>query len=324
MQTIRIYDDRYTRLYRYGLKPENAGADWWKHNLGNDPYDRMRVIPRKEMGSLYVPLDKDFSIADGCILFEWSGVETYQNHMTRIKQFLGVRENEKDCNVEVDLKACFTVDGRVVLFKADAKPKRVEKTLTNYTKLVEEWTNQYKQWGVKNPKYVVKYWQFKRKEDYVIVTPEDRVLFTLLPNFYETTIRPMRQEIWHLSVCAGSHPCDTEEIKEQKKEYARQLTEVDLKLKELLWNTEPFSLDEPCDYTDEQKQYVQDIKDEIERKRIERELELERLKETPGHCSECGAPYANWVDDPYDYEMYGTHNKRWLCSECYHDIAMDV
>jgi hypothetical protein len=31
-----------------------------------------------------------------------------------------------------------------------------------------------------------------------------------------------------------------------------------------------------------------------------------------------------YVSDPYDYEVYGKTDMKWLCRGCYHELEMDI
>ena len=61
----------------------------------------------------------------------------------------------------------------------------------------------------------------------------------------------------------------------------------------------------------------------IEEVRKERS-QLEKQKEHPGFCDHCGRPGADYVINPYFYEMYDEEYYEWMCPECYHEAAMDV
>lgn len=43
-----------------------------------------------------------------------------------------------------------------------------------------------------------------------------------------------------------------------------------------------------------------------------------------GYCEICGKPHADYIDDPYDLEIYNKHNKRWLCRKCAHELWLDT
>ena len=87
-----------------------------------------------------------------------------------------------------------------------------------------------KEWGKRNPKYKVKYWEFKHKSDYIIVNASDDLLFTVMPYIYESKLRHMRQKIQ--SAC-WLNCADGAKLMEKFANY--------------LWKIEPFCLDESWD-----------------------------------------------------------------------------
>lgn len=42
------------------------------------------------------------------------------------------------------------------------------------------------------------------------------------------------------------------------------------------------------------------------------------------HCEDCGSEESNYIIDPYEYELIGVENWRWLCSECENNLAMEI
>lgn len=317
MQTLtyNIGKSGYFYLYRGGIKeyPDKSleQLSQWS-DLGNDPYGRKRVRERGETYNLCDPLDDTcnaMSIAKGVFLYPQFN-DYDHDQKARIAEFMGISDAYKRNaagRLDVKLWCCFTVDGRVVLFKDGASPKRKEQTYKVYTQVVQEWTGMGKEWGKRNPKYKVKYWEFKHKSDYIIVNASDDLLFTVMPYIYESKLRHMRQKIQ--SAC-WLNCADGAKLMEKFANY--------------LWKIEPFCLDESWDYTDEQKQYIKDVRAEIRRKELDRLAELERRRNTPGYCDDCGCECAEWVIDPFDYEMYGAKNYCWLCDDCYHERCMDI
>lgn len=82
--------------------------------------------------------------------------------------------------------------------------------------------------------------------------------------------------------------------------------------------------DNPCCYSEEQLKYKKE-QEELEKKRKEEALRqnmLNRLKD--GYCDVCGAPNASYVIDPFDDEINGVKNHRWLCKDCYNDCLGDI
>lgn len=85
-----------------------------------------------------------------------------------------------------------------------------------------------------------------------------------------------------------------------------------------------FRASDPYDYSDEEKAEILRKKAEAEERHRQYLEELERRKNTPGYCCRCGCEGASYVEDPYDADIYGVSNYRWLCSRCYDDIAGDI
>ena len=195
-------------------------------------------------------------------------------------------------------KVCFDGCGRLVFYDADApEPVRITKTLRTQSKFYKEWTT-YSLYSYSDPwPRKVHGWKFKKGTKYAIVDIRTTDLFQLLPIEYD------KLELGKKSCCT----------REQWLERCDALYALD-----------PIDLNTSWDRTPEEKTA---IKKEIDRIRAEKQAkreELERRRRTPGFCSVCGCEHAELVDDPYMYEMYGTHNKVWLCPDCYHNAAMDV
>lgn len=312
MQTVeyKSYQDVFV-LYRGGIR---YSKDIKKgENEGYDPYDRCRVRPKEEL-SQYSSSPKDkgicgFEMSQAILLFPWFSVHC-DDGKKRIAKFLGLSENYKnkgDAKVNMKLNVCFTADGRLVLFKDGCKPVRKHSVYKTFTKKVEEWGGGHKQWGVRNPKYEIDYWDFKNDTDYIIVSLDDRVLWGVLPLMYEQKFCKMISAI-HLAAYESY-----EKATELKKQYCDEL-----------WNVEPFSLDESWDYTDEQKQYIKEFEEEYNRRRLKEMYDLEQRKTLPGYCDDCGCEGATYRLDPYAEEMWDKENYCWLCDECAHQRAMEV
>ena len=314
MQTIEYkhFQDVFL-LYRGGMRYHKDVKEG--EEKGYDPFDRYRVIPREEIMYQDTPKDKTsfgFAMSKGVLLFPWFRTsDGYESSKKRVAKFLGLPDDYKekeDYRINLKLNACFTMDGRLVLFKDGCKPVRRENTYKTYTKTVEEWGGMSKQWGVRNPKYTVKYWEFKNPTDYIIVSADDKVLWCMLPLMYEQKFRKMLSNIY-----TAAYTMSGEEALALQKAY-----------RDTLWNIEPFSLDEPWDYTDEQKQYIKEFEEEVRQRRLKEMYDLERRKELPGYCDDCGCEGATYRLDPYADEMWGTKEYCWLCDDCAHERAMDI
>ena len=229
-----------------------------------------------------------------------NGLLLHHNHPYRtssvmeITDFLGIDFlTTYDCFVNCNLKVCFTNDGRIILYKnTDPDPVKVTKTTKNRTKECKMWLEENA--FLESP-YTFTYWKFKKGVKYLVFDFDWRYLFGLLPVEYE-----------RLNIIDLHNKFDYIEA------YKR------------LFELDPIDLNDSWDYTDEQKREIEIAKKERQEKIIKANEELEIRKNTPGYCSCCGEPGANYVDDPYDYEIYGVHNKRWLCPHCEHEFAMDV
>lgn len=91
-----------------------------------------------------------------------------------------------------------------------------------------------------------------------------------------------------------------------------------------VYHVEPFRATDEYDYTSEERAEIIRKQEEERRRREEYEAELERRRNTPGYCECCGSELADYVPDPYDYDINNTVNYRWLCSHCYESIAGDI
>lgn len=45
---------------------------------------------------------------------------------------------------------------------------------------------------------------------------------------------------------------------------------------------------------------------------------------TDYRCEDCQGPGADYLRDPYSYELYGEENMMWLCPDCMYDRHADV
>ncbi len=330
MQTISYSgDSNYFRLFRGGIDPSSVVKGGYFSEKGLDPYNRTSVMQRSEMCSLCDPVRDGLlsqSIKRGAMLHAdyktySMGYEKYLEYrLARMGEFFGIQnkiEHKEQTYVNMDLMCCFTYDGRAVLFKSSAKPVRSETYLTNYTKLAEEWGVEKIYGTPKKNQYHVHFWKFKNKSDYIICSLDDDLLFTLLPALYDEKLKKLKQMIHKAAIYASCNSKPDEHCPKTTAEYVQEYNE-------LLWNIEPFSLNDSWDYSDEQKQYIKEVREEIAEQKRKAYEELQRRKDTPGYCDDCGAENASWVADPFAEEMYGTTEMCWLCESCYSNRAMDV
>ena len=176
--------------------------------------------------------------------------------------------------------------------KGEAAPVRTTKLCKTRGKFYKEWIRPFHEYqpGFIPPCEISGY-TFKKGQDYLVCCGSTFSYYEIVP---EVARREDFQKVLHST-----------------------------ELCEYMWNLEPVDLSESWDYSEEEKDGFREKFREIDEQRMKNAEELERMKATPGFCDVCGAP-AEYVEDPYAYEMYGTHNMVWLCPDCYHDACMDV
>lgn len=263
-----------------------GGYDMQNHK-GLDPYDRKR-----EPLNLNLHYSWNETVSLGMLLHHHSERTSSDKE---ICEFFGVELNTTyDSYVECNLKCIFTNDDRIIIYKNTNKdPIKVTKTVKNRTKEYKLWTN-YNDYFSKGP-FTYTYWKFDKNVKYLVFDIDWRFLFRLLPIEYSEL------EIEKLA---------------EKYDYKEAMRRIS----ELL----PIDLNESWDYNSVQKKEIEQAWiEKREKERKERE-ELEIRKHTPGYCCVCGAENANYVVNPYYYEMYGTVSREWLCPSCEYNAAMDV
>lgn len=263
-----------------------GGYDIQKHK-GLDPYDRKR-----EPLNLNLSGDWNETVSLGMLLHHHS---ERTSSTEEICEFFGIELNTTHYNyADCNLKCVFTNDNRIILYKnTDKDPVKVTKTVKNRTKEYKFWT-EYNDYFSKGP-FTYTYWKFDKKVKYLVFDIDWRYLFRLLPIEYDKLC------IYELAVASDY------------REAIRRISELP-----------PIDLNDSWDYNGVQKKEIEQAwveKRENERKaREEREIR----KHTPGYCCICGAENANYVVNPYYYEMYGTISREWLCPSCEYNAAMDV
>ena len=256
---------------------------------GIDPYKREFEPLTKERG--YNPFYH--GVADGLLLHALS---IYSKNAVKFffnEDFLsGTRV------VNGNWKVCFDNCGRLVFYRAECPdPVRVTKVLKTESKFYKEWTTASTHPYNDPWPREVHGWKFKKGVEYAIVDINSDYLFQLLPVEYE------KLDFGKKSLFG-------------RKDW--------LKRNRKLYELNPIDLNTSWDRTDEEKA---SIREQIEKIRAEKRAaaeELERRKRTPGFCSVCGREGAEYVANPYAEEMYGEIHMEWLCSDCYHNAAMDV
>lgn len=210
----------------------------------------------------------------------------------RALKFFGL-EGRQDEVAEVDLSICFDKYHRAVLFKNSVKykPKRFAKKVKTRCETFKEWQPYYYV-EKKDDAYVVEGWKFKSKDDYLIISMHPYSLVNIIPEYSDV--------------------------------YGDYLLNDWSELGRILWGLEPIDLNSYWGMNEEQLEIVRkkEVKEFQEQKKHEHTIEERKL--LPGYCDVCGAEDADYCADPYDEEIYGEENMRWLCSKCYADIMGDI
>lgn len=213
----------------------------------------------------------------------------YDGHPTfeDVCKFFNVASDRKEEHI-IDIGnpwMCFGENYHLVLYFGKDKPVLKTKITKTLTKHKKFWANNNKWWPESEKDYEYHYWDVKEKDKLIVcITGND--IFNSFPELLNRRIPPYNQ----LDVL----------------------------------NIEPFKPSYPYDYSDEEKAEIIRKQEEEERRRREYKEELERLKRTPGHCECCGSAYADWVYDPYEYDINNRTVMRWLCPHCYYDIAGNI
>lgn len=191
---------------------------------------------------------------------------------------------------DIDPWICFSENGMICLYFGEDKPIRKTKTVKTNTKHKRTWAiNQ------------------------CFIKPDDRTNENTYNYWYV-------KDKTKLILC--EHSIDKTMNLFPKLEYKyKSFVTDDISI---LYKNEPFKCSDEYDYTEEEKQEIIRKEKEAEEERQRRLAELERRKETPGFCSCCGSEHASYVLDPFQLEINGIHEMRWLCDFCYESIAGDI
>ena len=204
-------------------------------------------------------------------------------------------ESGQDYVASGDYMLCFDKNLRTVFYKkGDSAPERVTKHCKTRNKFYKEWVKPFCEYQPEfTPPCDITGYSFKKGQRYLVCSGS-----SFGYSYYEILPEIARLESFE---------------------------EVRLKpeISEYLWNLEPIDLSQSWDRTEEEKADFKRQFASIDEERRKAAEELEERKATPGFCDVCGEP-AEYVEDPYYYEMYGEHCMRWLCPACYHDSCMDV
>lgn len=76
--------------------------------------------------------------------------------------------------------------------------------------------------------------------------------------------------------------------------------------------------------TEEEREMI--MKQEIikQQKLNEYKAKLEFQKDLDGYCDICGESNASYTIDPFDEDLNGVINMRWLCTDCYQNLMADI
>ena len=168
---------------------------------------------------------------------------------------------------------CFAENYCLVIYFGKDKPVLQTKTTKSHTKHKKFWANNNKWWSGNEKDHKYYYWHVKEK-DKLVLCRFGHDLYHTFPEFLNKRTIPPYGQLDVLSI-------------------------------------EPFKPSYPYDYSDEEKSEIIRKREEEERRRKEYEVELDRLKHTPGHCECCGSANADWVHDPYEYDMNNRTIMRW-------------
>jgi len=203
-------------------------------------------------------------------------------------------EEKKDYIASGEYMLCFDKNLRTVFYKkGEQAPVRTTRHCKTRNKFYKEWIRPYSDYQVGNiPPCDITGYSFKKGQKYLICNGSTFGCFIdIIP---EIVRLPETEKLAHST-----------------------------ELCEYMWNLEPIDLSQSWDYSEEEKAEFRRKFYEIDEQRRKAAEELEERRNTPGFCDVCGKP-ADYVEDPYQYEMYGTHHMCWLCPDCYHEACMDV
>lgn len=197
-----------------------------------------------------------------------------------------------------NLYILFSRTNKAIIFKDINKYVGKEtkscKTLSQYVK-----TWYQKPWPIMSNMFPVEvlFHKFKNNKDFVYFTYSHRYLKNLIPEIFvdDTT--------WNsfLNSSDAYYNCDL--------------------VYEKLYKLEPYNLSNSYDYSDEIKAWMKHEQEMQEKVNVEK---LTKDEIPDGYCEICGSPFASFVADPYDEEIYGDATMRWLCDDCYNDLCQDI
>lgn len=185
---------------------------------------------------------------------------------------------------DIDPWICFTEDNDIVFYFGKDKPVKKYKTYKKVGKHVRFWQKWYN-WG-KPGQDTYYYWDVKHPEKLAVASHHHNII-DAFPELHDK----------------NNHNIP----------YTIDLSTV-----------EPFKASDEYEFAADKLRELQKQEEEKKRKEEEARIELEKRKATPGNCSRCGAPNADYVANPYQLEMNGTIHMEWLCHDCYESIKGDI
>ena len=186
---------------------------------------------------------------------------------------------------DIDPWICFTEDNDIVFYFGKDKPVKKYKTYKKVGKHVRFW-QKWDRWG--NSKYnnTYYYWDVKHPEK--------------------------------LAVC-GHHHNIIDAFPELRDPNSRNIPyTIDLSA------VEPFKASCEYEFMADKIRELQRIENEKKLAEEQARIELEKRKNTPGNCSRCGAPNADYVANPFELDVNGHIHMEWLCHDCYENIKGDI
>lgn len=191
-----------------------------------------------------------------------------------------------------DFKVVFDGFGYPILYRAkDKDPKRVVKVCKSRTAFFKEWAGFRYCWASREEPVTVKGWKFDNGVKYIRMRFYDIPdLINLVPELFGIDPYPY--------------------IKKEFADGGYRNGELERKAADYLYGLDPIDLSKPYDYTAEEKAILAERKRIAEEEKRKAEEELERRKNTPGFCNECGAEDAKFI--PY--------LDRYLCPHCFNRI----
>lgn len=257
----------------------------------------IRYTPSNDVLVLYrdgegKKLRPNYSIFDGVILVP-DDIEKFCNFLGLNRQYLKVVTKSRDSiNVKLEnLYICFDENTLSIIFFKDKKLCRGYKS--KLVKKKSKWFNQLFEdyYCSKQLPCVINYWDIKSDFVKAKCTIND-LQFELIPEFFDED-KPLYNYIRDNSLQGAF-----------------------VKLNEHC----PYDLNNNYDYSDKMKNKMK----KIEEMKLKGDNEFYHKNYEDACCEICGDPNADYVVDPYDEDIHGITNMRYLCGDCYYELCMDI